>query len=161
MLLQSIFLKHNWMALLQPAAAANKNTNGKELRLGFCTQAINALSPLSGVSGSLAYTVEDKNQLKISLETLRQSLDNAVINAQLWLQNAERAYTQAQNARDKQQRVLETQIQDAQLAYQDAMRQASKFICWCSCPWCVMIYSCCSWARCASRYAVVYYCWHW
>lgn len=92
---------------------------------GFRTQAINALSPLSGVSGSLAYTVGQESA-EISLETLRQSLDNAVINAQLWLQNAERAYTQAQNARDKQQRVLETQIQDAQLAYQDAMRQASK-----------------------------------
>lgn len=42
------------------------------------------------------------------------------------MQNAERGYIQAQNARDKQSRVLETQIKDAEIAYQDAMRQASK-----------------------------------
>lgn len=72
-----------------------------------------------------AFTVGTETA-ELGLETSRLSSENAIINAQLALNNAERVYIQSQSNRDKQLRILETQIQDAQLAYQDALRQVSK-----------------------------------
>jgi hypothetical protein len=62
----------------------------------------------------------------LGLESTRLNTENVVINAELALANAERNYIQAQNNRDKQTKILNTQIQDAELAYQDAMRQLAK-----------------------------------
>lgn len=89
----------------------------------FRTQAITTLSPLS--NDEYAFTVGTETA-ELGLETSRLSSENAIINAQLALNNAERVYIQSQSNRDKQLRILETQIQDAQLAYQDALRQVSK-----------------------------------
>lgn len=93
----------------------------------FRTQAITTLSPLS--NDAYAFTVGAETA-ELWLETSRLSSENAIINAQLGLNNAERAYIQAQSNRDKQLRILQTQIQDAQLAYQDALRQVSKLTIW-------------------------------
>lgn len=93
----------------------------------FRTQAITTLSPLS--NDAYAFTVGAETA-ELWLETSRLSSENAIINAQLGLNNAERAYIQAQSNRDKQLRILQTQIQDAQLAYQDALRQVSKLTVW-------------------------------
>lgn len=89
----------------------------------FRTQAITTLSPLS--NDAYAFTVGAETA-ELGLETSRLSSENAIINAQLALNNAERVYLQSQTNKDKQLRVLQTQIQDAQLAYQDALRQVSK-----------------------------------
>ena len=93
----------------------------------FRTQAITALSPLS--NANLAFTVGTETA-ELGLETSRLSSENAIINAQLALNNAERVYIQSQSNRDKQLRILQTQIQDAQLWYQDALRQVSKLTVW-------------------------------
>jgi biotin carboxyl carrier protein len=90
---------------------------------GFRNQAIAALSPLS--NDSLALTVGAETA-ELGLESSRLSSENAIINAQLALNNAERAYIQSQSNKEKQLRILATQVQDAQLAYQDALRQVSK-----------------------------------
>lgn len=93
----------------------------------FRTQAVTALSPLS--NDEFAFTVGSETA-ELGLETSRLSSENAIINAQLALNNAERAYIQSQSNRDKQLRVVSTQVQDAQLAYQDALRQVSKLSVW-------------------------------
>lgn len=89
----------------------------------FRTQAITTLSPLS--NDEYAFTVGTETA-ELGLETSRLSSENAIINAQLALNNAERMYIQSQSNRDKQLRILQTQIQDSQLWYQDALRQVSK-----------------------------------
>lgn len=89
----------------------------------FRTQAISTLSPLS--NDDLAFTVAQETA-ELGLESSRLSSENAIVNAQLALNNAERAYIQSQSNKDKQLRILQTQIQDAELAYQDALRQVSK-----------------------------------
>jgi multidrug resistance efflux pump len=94
---------------------------------GFRNQAIAALSPLS--NDSLALTVGAETA-ELGLESSRLSSENAIINAQLALNNAERAYIQSQSNKEKQLRILATQVQDAQLAYQDALRQVSKLTVW-------------------------------
>lgn len=100
---------------------------GKAAFGGFRTQAITALSPLS--NDEFAFTVGAETA-ELWLESSRLSSENAIINAQLALNNAERVYIQAQSNRDKQLRILETQVQDAQLWYQDALRQVSKLSVW-------------------------------
>ncbi len=90
-------------------------TRTQSLKAGFGafrTQAITTLSPLS--NDEFAFTVGTETA-ELGLETSRLSSENAIINAQLALNNADRAYIQSQSNRDKQLRILETQVQDAQL----------------------------------------------
>lgn len=94
---------------------------------GFRTQAVTSLSPLS--NDKFAFTVGTETA-ELGLETSRLSSENAIVNAQLALNNAERAYIQSQSNREKQLRILQTQVQDAQLWYQDALRQVSKLSVW-------------------------------
>jgi len=94
---------------------------------GFRTQAATSLSPLS--NDNLAFTVGTETA-ELWLESSRLSAENAIVNAQLAFNNAERVYIQSQSNRDKQLRILQTQVQDAQLWYQDALRQVSKLTVW-------------------------------
>jgi len=98
-------------------------------RAWFTTFRTQALSTLSDINGSLAGTITEESA-SISLESTRLNTENAVINAEIALSNAERAYIQAQNNKEQQNAILQTQIQDAQIAYQDALRQAAKLSVW-------------------------------
>ena len=63
---------------------------------------------------------------EIALEQARLNVENTISNAQIAVDNAQRAYNQALSVRDTQLALLETNIADAQLVYQDALRQYNK-----------------------------------
>jgi multidrug resistance efflux pump len=108
---------------------AGLQTRTQAARAGFNAFRSQALNLLSDIDGTLAGTVSQESAA-LGLESTRLTSANAVINAELALANAERSYIQAQNNADKQSKILATQIQDAQLSYQDAMRQLAKLTVW-------------------------------
>lgn len=95
----------------------------------FRTQAISSLSTTQDSTWSLAFTIGQQTA-ELNAESTRLASENAIINAKLALNTAERNYQQALNNKDKQARVLQTQAQDAQLAYQDALKQLAKLTVW-------------------------------
>jgi multidrug resistance efflux pump len=88
-----------------------------------------AITILSDINGTLAWTIWQESAA-LGLESTRLNNENAIINAELALANAERIYIQAKNNKEKQTTILGTQIQDAELSYQDAMRQLAKLSVW-------------------------------
>lgn len=88
----------------------------------FRNQAINTLSDIDGLLAGSIW----QESAALGLESARLNTENNIINAELALANAERAYIQAQNNKEKQAVVLATQVQDAQIALQDALRQLAK-----------------------------------
>lgn len=95
----------------------------------FRTQMISSLSTTQDSTWSLAFTIGQQTA-ELNAESTRLAWENAVINAKLALNTAERNYQQALNNKDKQARVLQTQAKDAQLAYQDALKQLAKLTVW-------------------------------
>ena len=108
---------------------ASLQTRTQWSRAWFTAFRTQALSTLSDIDGSLAGTITEESA-SISLESTRLNTENTTTNAEIALANAERAYIQAQNNREQQIAILQTQIQDAQIAYQDTLRQAAKLSVW-------------------------------